>query len=195
MRPGFGSTFWRFACASDRSASAALLAAVMRRQQQLEGEHARRRPRTPAVGGRIVERRRSRSSSPTPSKQKFKITYTSGAATTRSDVRAGRQRQQRARRSDDSQTFVDARPRPSRCDKSSGIVPRAPQSPASAGALANPFLGVARPAARRTSPRSAVTVGDTSNKTIAGRDAECVTFSHKDILGSRRRGRRRVGRT
>lgn len=113
-------------------------------------------------------------------KQKYKITYTSGDSNN-SLTYAQDGTGNSVLGSGDVLTFVSKDATVS-CDKSSGSW-TCTQSPVSVGALANPFLGAL--ALQRTYFTAlGGHLGNTSDKTIAGRAAECVTISQKDILGN-----------
>jgi hypothetical protein len=112
------------------------------------------------------------------SKQKYKITYANGGSSTLTYAQDGNGNSVFG--DGDSLTFVTKDATMS-CDKSSGSW-TCTQSPASVNALTNPFLGVLE------SQKAALSAlggnfGATTDKTIAGRDAQCLTFSQKDLLG------------
>jgi len=112
-------------------------------------------------------------------KQKFKITYTDSGGATQTYEQDGNGNSVSG--SDDSLTFF-SKTAIVNCDKSSGSY-SCTQSPVTPGILGNPFLGVV------TAFQSQLTAlggrfGSNSSKTIAGRDAQCVTFSEKDLVGS-----------
>jgi hypothetical protein len=109
--------------------------------------------------------------------QRFKITYDSGGITQtyaqdgNGNTMAG---------DNNSETFT-TKTAIIACDKSSGSY-QCTEAPGSPGDTGNLFLGVA------ASERSLITIveegfGSTSTKTIAGRAAQCVTLSPKDIAG------------
>ncbi len=113
------------------------------------------------------------------SKEKYKITYTSDGGDEQTYAQDGNGKTVFG--DDNSQSFVsdDAT---IVCNKSSSDAWECTQSPVSLGAAANPFLGLLT---LQKTYLSALgdRFGDTSDKTIAGRDAKCVSFSQKDILG------------
>lgn len=111
------------------------------------------------------------------SKQKYKITYDNGGS---SLTYAQDGNGNSVFGDGDSLTFVSKAATVS-CDKSSGSW-KCTQSPVSASELTNPFLGVLQ---SQKAALSALgdTFGHTTDTTIAGRDAQCLTFSQKDILG------------
>jgi hypothetical protein len=113
------------------------------------------------------------------SKQKYKVTYESGD-NNNSLTYAQDGNGNSVFGEGDAETFVSNGATIS-CDKSSGSW-TCTQSPVSVGALANPFLGAL---ALQKTYFSALGghLGNTSDKTIAGRDAECVTISPKDLVG------------
>jgi hypothetical protein len=112
-------------------------------------------------------------------KQRFKITYADAGGATQTYEQDGNGNSVSG--SDGSLTFF-TKTSIVNCDKGSGSY-QCTQSPVAAGSLGNPFLGVV------TAFQSQLTAlggrfGSTSTKTIAGRDAQCVTFSEKDLVGS-----------
>jgi hypothetical protein len=115
----------------------------------------------------------------TANKQKFKIVYTDGSGQSQTYEQDGNGNSVSG--SDDSQTFITKTSTVS-CDKSSGTW-ECNQSPVSIGGIVNPFLGVVTALQSQLSALGG-RFGSTSSKTIAGRDAQCVTFSEKDIVGS-----------
>ena len=111
-------------------------------------------------------------------KQKFKITYTAGG-TTQTYEQGGNGNSVYG--SADSVTFVTKRSMVN-CDKSAGSF-SCTETPGSQSSAASPFSGIV------TALQSQFTAlgghfGSTSPKTIAGRDAQCVTFSQSDLVGS-----------
>jgi len=112
-------------------------------------------------------------------KQKFKLTYVDGSGASQMYEQDGKGNSVSG--SDDSLTFATATSIVS-CDKSSGAY-QCTETPASQGNAASPFSGIV------TAVQSQFTAlgghfGSRSSKTIAGRDAECVTFSQDDLVGS-----------
>jgi hypothetical protein len=112
-------------------------------------------------------------------KQKFKITYTVGGGTVQTYEQDGNGNSVYG--GDDSLTFV-TKTSIVNCDKSAGSF-SCTETPGSKGSAASPFSGIV------TALQSQFTAlgghfGSTSSKTIAGRDAQCVTFSQSDIAGS-----------
>lgn len=112
-------------------------------------------------------------------KQKFKITYTDGSGNTQTYEQDGKG--DSVSGSDDSLTFITKQSTVT-CDKSSGSY-ECNQSPVSLGGLSNPFVGVAAAFQGQLTALGG-RFGSTSTQTIAGRDAQCVTFSEKDLVGS-----------
>jgi hypothetical protein len=112
------------------------------------------------------------------SKQKYKVTYDSGDNNSLTYAQDGNG--DSVFGEGDSLTYV-SKGSTVGCEKSSGTW-QCTQSPVSVGAIGNPFTGVL---SLQQTYFSALGdhFGKTSNKTIAGRDAECITFSQKDILG------------
>jgi hypothetical protein len=115
-------------------------------------------------------------------KQKFKITYTDGSGATQTYEQDGNGNSVSG--SDDSLTFA-TKTAIVNCDKNSGTY-QCTQTPASQGAGASPFSGIV------TAFSSQLTAlgghfGSRSSKTIAGRDAACVTFSLSDIVASKQK--------
>lgn len=112
-------------------------------------------------------------------KQKFKITYTVGGGSIQTYEQDGNGNSVYG--VDDTLTFV-TNDSIVNCDKSSGSY-SCTATPGSQGSASSPFSGIA------TALQSQFTAlgghfGSTSSKTIAGRDAECVTFSQSDLVGS-----------
>jgi hypothetical protein len=112
------------------------------------------------------------------SKQKYKITYDNGGS---SLTYAQDGNGNSVFGDGDSLTFV-SKDATVICDKSSGSWKCTQQSPAAAGELTNPFLGVLQ------SQKAALSAlgdnfGHTTDTKIAGRDAQCLTFSQQDIAG------------
>jgi hypothetical protein len=112
------------------------------------------------------------------SKQKYKVTYESGNNNAFTYAQDGNGNSVFGE--GDSLTFVSSGSTVS-CDKSSGSW-TCTQSPVSVGALANPFLGAVNQQKTYFSALGGH-FGNTSDKTIAGRDAECITITPKDIAG------------
>jgi hypothetical protein len=112
------------------------------------------------------------------SKQKYKITYTSGGSNSLTYAQDGNGNSVFGE--GDSLTFITKDSTVS-CQKSSDKW-ECTKSPVSLGAASNPFLGVLT---LQKTYFSALgnKFGKTTDKTIAGRAAQCVTFSQKDILG------------
>ena len=107
-------------------------------------------------------------------KQKFKITFVddSGDETTYAQDGNGKSMYS----SGDSQYFISADETVT-CNKSSGG--EAECTKVGVGTSVNPFLGIYN--AGKTFVTALARFGDNSSKTIAGRDADCVTFSKKTV--------------
>jgi hypothetical protein len=112
-------------------------------------------------------------------KQKFKITYTDGSGTSQTYEQDGNGNSVYG--SDGSLTFV-AKASIVNCDKSSGSY-QCTATPSSQGNAASPFSGIVTALQSQLSALGG-RFGSTSTKTIAGREAECVTFSQSDLVGS-----------
>jgi hypothetical protein len=113
-------------------------------------------------------------------KQKFKITYTDGSGTTQTYEQDGNGNSVYG--SEGSLTFL-SKSSIVNCDKSSGSY-ECTETPASEGSAGSPFSGIATALKSQLSALGG-RFGSTSSKTIAGRDAQCVTFSMSDIVGSK----------
>ena len=112
-------------------------------------------------------------------KQKFKITYTDGSGTTQTYEQDGNGNSVYG--TDASLTFV-TRTSIVNCDRSSGSY-QCTETPSSQGNAASPFSGIVTALQSQLGALGG-RFGSTSSKTIAGRDAECVTFSQSDLVGS-----------
>lgn len=113
------------------------------------------------------------------SKERFKITYTNDSDDEQTYAQDGDGNSVFG--DGDSKTFI-SKDATITCQKNDDVY-ECQQSPLSIGALGNPFTGIltlSQQYIRALGGR----LGDTSSKEIAGRDAECVTFSAKDIAGS-----------
>jgi len=112
------------------------------------------------------------------SKQKYKITYSNGGSDSLTYAQDGNGNSVFG--DGDTLTFV-TKDSTVNCEKSSDTW-QCTKSPVS-GDASNPFLQVLT---LQKTYFSALgdKFGKTTDKTIAGRDAQCVTFSQKDILGS-----------
>ena len=112
-------------------------------------------------------------------KGKFKITFTDDSGNAQVYAQDGNGNSMFG--TGDSTTFISKDATIS-CNKDSGK-DVCTQSPASVGALGNPFVAIL--AGMRTYFTAlGGKLGDTSSRKIAGRDATCVTFSAKDLAGS-----------
>lgn len=112
-------------------------------------------------------------------KQKFKVTYTDGNGETLRYAQDGNGNVMQG--NSNSESFSTNRATIS-CDKSSGTF-QCTHSPGSEGAAASPFTSVVTLLQSFLSGLDG-RVGSQSTKTIAGREAQCVTFSAKDLTGN-----------
>ena len=112
-------------------------------------------------------------------KQKFKITYTDGSGTTQTYEQDGNGNSVYG--GEGTLTFL-SKSSIVNCDKSTGSY-QCTETPASVGSAGSPFSGIATALQSQLSALGG-RFGSTSSKTIAGRDAQCVTFSMSDIVGS-----------
>ena len=112
-------------------------------------------------------------------KQRFKITYTDDSGDTKTLEQDGNGNSVYG--SGDSLTFI-SKDSTVNCEKSSDTYD-CTQTPGSVGALGNPFTGVLSLAKTYFSALGDK-VGHKSSKSIAGRDADCVSFSEKDVIGA-----------
>jgi hypothetical protein len=106
-------------------------------------------------------------------KQKFKITFSSGSGDSTTYAQDGNGKS--VYTSGDTQTFVTATETVT-CSTSSGKA-TCTQNPG--GSTISPFLGIYN--AGKTYVSALAGYGDKSSKTIAGRDAQCVTISGKSV--------------
>ena len=110
-------------------------------------------------------------------KQRFKITYTDAGGNTQIYAQDGHGNTMIS--NSDSQTFST----PSStitCDKKSGQY-TCTTSPGSLSVDANPFLGILTLEQSQLDALG-THIGHSSSTTIAGRDAQCVTFSQQDLI-------------
>jgi hypothetical protein len=110
-------------------------------------------------------------------KQRFKITYTDAGGNTQIYAQDGHGNTMIS--NGDSQTFST----PSStitCDKTSGQY-TCTASPGSLSVEANPFLGILTLEQSQLNALG-TNLGQSSSETIAGRDAQCVTFSQQDLI-------------
>ena len=111
-------------------------------------------------------------------KERFKITYTDDSGDEQTYAQDGEGNSVLIH--GDSKTFFSTAATIN-CTQNSGDW-ECTQSPISVGAVGNPFtsvLALSQNYIRQLGDR----FGDTSTKTIAGREAECVSFSAKDLAG------------
>jgi hypothetical protein len=112
-------------------------------------------------------------------KQKFKVAYTDGSGNTLRYAQDGAGNTMQATAGSES---FSTKSTTISCDKDSGTF-QCTQTPGGAGAADSPFTSVV------TLLQSFITgldgdVGNQSTKTIAGRDAQCITFDARDLSGN-----------
>jgi hypothetical protein len=112
-------------------------------------------------------------------KQKFKVTYTDGSGDTLLYAQDGNGNVMQG--NSDSESFSTSTATIS-CDKSSGTF-QCTSTPGASSASDSPFTSVVTLLQSYLSARDD-NVGSQSTKTIAGRAAQCVTFSAKDLTGN-----------
>ena len=113
-------------------------------------------------------------------KQRYKITYTDGGGNTQTYEQDGKGNSVSS--NGDSQTFV-SKGKTINCATTSGKATCTESPIAIAGGAASPFLGALTLEQTQLGALGS-TLGTKSSKTIAGRDAECVTFTAADLAGA-----------
>jgi hypothetical protein len=112
-------------------------------------------------------------------KQKFKVSYTDGSGDTLRYAQDGNGNVMQA--TSDSESF-STKTATTSCDKS-GATFQCTQTEGALGASDNPFTSVVTQLQSFLSGRDD-NVGIRSNKMIAGRDAQCITFDARDLSGN-----------